>query len=347
MSEQREGWADTGDKLGPMGYGDPDRDLRTNLLADETALKNACSSDDPRFVCMADYVQDDAERVAKLREKLNPRFGWDEGFGCWACEDIVYGTDGGVEPGPQEIGNCVGESHGYLLAGRIATEILLGQGEEPLGQGKMVVPYIPYSYGIGRCNRNGVLGSSRINGDGSLCSWQISATMAHGILPSDTPGLTSPPDGGSASNQRSWGRNDGDILNQYRPKAIVYDLLQSVYVESADETKRMLLEHLVPLQICSGWGFAFSHYDGELAVYRASGSWSHSMQLVGWFTYCSREYVVVRNQWGRDAHHDPGLKIPRGCFTITADTCARWIADAEVATIAEILGRPTDPHFPH
>lgn len=343
------GWADDQSIERPMGWGDPTKTVEKNL-ADERAIADVLmSSGSERFQDAGQWIMRSGPvgRHPAI-EKLKSKFEFDDGFGFWVPEQIVYNA---TVITYQEIGNCVGESHACLLGARVAAEILcVGEGEEPLGpvgDSLMFVPYIPYSYGVGRCNRNGTLGSSRLNGDGSLCSWQIYGTMAHGILPSDTAGLHSPPDGGSASNQRAWGSNSGGVLNEWRPKAINTTLMQSVFVSDADTAKSLILDHLVPLQICSGWGFAYSHTDGELAVYKPSGSWAHSMQVIGWFTYRGTEYVVIRNQWGANAHRKAGLGIPLGCFVIPADTFARWIRDSETASIAQVKGRPSPPDFPH
>lgn len=341
------GWADDESIIRPMGWGRPNQTVAEALQEERITSDELIASSDVRFMDAADYICTAGRPLGEhpAIQALKQHFQFDSGFGFWVPEQIVYGM---IYPSYQEIGNCVGESHARLLAKRLAIEILCeGEGEEPFGPAVKYMPYIPYSYGVGRCNRNGELGSSRINGDGSLCSWQIAGTMQHGILPSTFDGLVSPPDGGSASNQRAWGDNRGGVLNEWRPKALPTTLLASVFVREATQAKSLILDHLVPLQICSNWGFRYSHKVGELSVYKPGGSWPHSMQVDGWFTYQGNEYVSIDNQWGPNAHYDPGLGMPKGRFIIEADDFARWIRDSETASIAAIRGIPSPPEFPH
>ena len=114
-------------------------------------------------------------------EMLKDLWKFDEGFDFGAVERMVYGKE--AQRGPQSHGNCVGASHCYLIQARLAFEVLAGQADELLGDyddGETPVPYIPYSYGAGRCLVSGRMCGPR---DGSYCSSQLRATQEHGFLP--------------------------------------------------------------------------------------------------------------------------------------------------------------------
>jgi hypothetical protein len=325
-----------------MGWGPEGIEPRVQLAKEEkqydVILASAPAGRYMEFVQFASSKR--RQRAFAIPPEVREKFKFDSGFAFWVPEQMVYGKD--VEPGPQERGTCVGTSHVELLASRIAVEILIEQQpEQPLGLGMAVCPYEPYSYGVGRCNRSGSLGSPRIRGDGSNCSWQINATMTHGFLPSNLEGLVGPPPGSTSSVQGSWGNNSGGVLRKWRPKAIEFDLATSVRVRNGNEAWTALTEILTPIQICSGQGFAYKGWDSkyQIGLYKFSGSWSHSMQLIAGMEIKGERFCVVRNQWGRKAHKDCGRGIPLGSFAITWATLERWLPNAYAATIGEIKGK--------
>ncbi len=307
------------------------RDMRVHETYVETSSWNA---DFPSFKDRHITGAQETPYERKIREEL---LQIDDGWGFWEAEKLAYGNY--LQPGPQNIGNCVGYSHALLIASKHAHEILVeGQLEEPLGHYDRVtpVPYVPYSYGIGRV----FVGKGRIRGDGSLCAWQITATMEHGFLPSNTPGLTGPFPQSTSAIGREFGRSRG-VLDRWREKASTFDLADSLKIGTADEAKDVLTVAKCPIQICSGWGFGRPFWDSkrEIWIYRRSGSWSHSMQIVGCIEVKGEWFIVVRNQWGTEYHKDPGRGIPRGCFIIGLDLLAAWLRDAYASTIGQIVAR--------
>jgi hypothetical protein len=165
--------------------------------------------------------------------------------------------------------------------------------------------------------------------------------MSHGFLPSNTPQLPGPPPGSTSSVQYSWGNNSGKILNKWRDKAIVFDLKHSVRIRTGDEAWTAVTEALTPLQICSNQGFAYYKWDAkyDIGVYRRSGSWAHSMQIIAAFDIKDQRFAVVRNQWGRKAHKNCGHGVPLGSFVIYWETFEAWLQNAYCATIGEVQGK--------
>lgn len=275
------------------------------------------------------------QMLPKVEAKIRAKFQFDEGWDFTVAELMVYKA---VLTFLQNIGNCVGASHVMLVAARIAHEILAdGDAEEPLGQGDLAMPFAAYSYGVGRWAGN-MLGG----GDGSYCGAQIQGTQEHGFLPCFTPGLEiySELPQGTATVGRLFGRSLTEI-KKWTAKALPFDLLEAPVCTSADDCKLLVVEKKIPLQICSGQGFAFWKVDPTTGInlYRPSGSWSHSIQIVACFAIKGRWFVKVRNQWGVDAHRD-GMT-----FTITLEDFARWIKSAECIGIGQIQGLPSNPGF--
>ncbi len=315
------------EKIGKMGWGDP-RDNPTHTLYRERIAFEVASDLFTPFEVLQEQEATESPIEAELRQLMPFDKGWDFEY----ADKLIYGQHLTFQ---QNIGNCVGASHCMLLASKVAHEILIeGDPEEPLGdQASSPIPYVPYSYGAGRV----YIGGNRINGDGSLCEWQIQATMEYGFLPSDQDGLTGVPQG-SAGTGRSWGRSKA-TLDKWLPQAKAYDM-ESTPITSADQCRTALVDHKHPSQICSSWGFAVQRYDSkyDLNLYTKSGSWAHSMQVIAIFEKKGAWFVKIRNQWGET--HKDGMS-----FVIPFELFERWIPQSSTATIGEIKGRPTNPGF--
>lgn len=239
--------------------------------------------------------------------------------------------------------NCVGDSHCCLLAGRIAHEILaIGDAEEPLGEKQLAVPFIPYSYGVGRWV-GGMLGP----GDGSYCGAQIEGTMKHGFLPCFTPGLDkygSLPQS-SASVGRLFGKSKAEI-EKWTDKASLFDLLEAPKCKTVDEFWDLVVEKQIPLQICSGTMPTFWKNDDKYGIplYRMGEPASHSTQLVAGIELKGARFAVGRNQWGYGAHKGaPSIGIPGGCYTFPIEELAKWLPKAETIGIGSIKGLEINP----
>lgn len=286
-----------------------------------------------------------------IEKAIRAKFKFDEGWDFMVAERIVYGLkDDETWMVPQLIGNCVGDSHCGLITARYAHEILAeGDAEEPLGKRMLGSPFIPYSYGVGRMEGD-MLGP----GDGSYCGAQMQGTLKYGFLPCFTEGLdryAGPGDAalpqGTAQANRLFGSSRREI-EKWTAKASKFAMKEAPVATNADEAWDLMVNKKIPLQICSGQGFAYWKFDTRYGVhlYRPSGTWSHSMQLVVAFVIKGQRFRVIRNQWGLDAHKgSPEIGIPGGCMVIAEEDFARWIRDSEVMGIGEIDGLPTNPGF--
>lgn len=322
-----------------MGWGEKKLAVAQNRLAEALSQEAL-----PNVVVAGDAIGAGA-MLPTIENKIRAQFKFDEGWSCLVAEQMVYGLAELITLMiTQNIGNCVGASHAALLASRIAHEILaLGEAEEPLGQGNLAMPFIPYTYGVGRWVGNMLRG-----GDGSYCGAQIEGTMKYGFLPCFTPGLdgfdgTLPQC--SAAVGRQFGKSKA-LLEEWSAKATEFDLLEAPKCTSADDAKELIVTKQVPLQICSGQGFVYDRFDSKYGVhlYRPGGRWSHSMQLVACFAIKGQWFIVIRNQWGANAHKgSPEIGIPGGCMVITLEVFAKWIRSAECIGIGSIKGLESNP----
>ena len=303
-------------------------------------IEEQASQEDELFCEAADAssISDIDDRILEI---VKSHFKFDDGMNLLVFEQLVYQTTFMID---QNMGNCVGNSHVCLVANRIAVEILgFGQLEEPLDVPGVQtnVPFIPYSYGVGRH-----MAGFRGNSDGSTCSGQIQGTQKYGFLPCYTPGLenysgTLPQC--SSSVGKKFGRNF-DECEKWLPHAKQFDLLEAPRARTAEDAKHLVCEKLISLQICSGWGFKYDGFDSHYGVhlYRPSGRWAHSMQVVAMFEIKGQWFTVIRNQWGKNQHKgSPEIDIPGGCMVIPIETFDRWIRDSVTFGIGEIQGLAT------
>lgn len=260
---------------------------------------------------------------------------FDEGFGFWLPVEKVFGYQ--IQPGPQDIGNCVGYADCLSLCDLQGAEIYCcGDMETPF------VPYVPFSYGAGRV----YIGGGRLGrGDGSLGTWQLKADIEYGYLPSDLPGLTVKPGEPAepdANTGRDWGSRKS-ILDQWKAKAEPFKVAAgpSMHCETADIAREMVVDHLRPLTIASDWGFAKDRFDEKygITLWKKSGSWAHQMHIRGIFSIKGQWFVYVGNQWGLNYHGSVGEGFPRGGFVIPFELFARWTREAFVAARGNFSGR--------
>ena len=244
--------------------------------------------------------------------------------------------------------NCVGASHCLLLATRIAHEIVgMGQLEEPLGAGMLGVPFIPFSYGVGR-DAAGIRGK----GDGSTCQGQIEGTREHGFLPCYIAELkqfkgTGDADfpQGTASANRSFGSSIANCKPWFE-YAKKFELKETPLIESADDAYECIAEKKIPIQICSDIGFKHTADKKYGDLYVPGPSWAHSMQLVAALTFKGERFIVVRNQWGDEAHTGNELMgIPGGSMVLAFDVADRYIKRSHAVGIGEIVGLATTLEF--
>ena len=333
------------DRPGPMGWGDEtDTAVRTSYL--EHVQRDRNYAERPARMAPPQV----ASTPLPLREEIADALEFDAGFAFWPCEKMLYGDPLLLK---QYIGSCVGHSHVGAIASKIAAELTLeGDFEDVSGsEATSYIPHVGYSYGCGRV----FVGNGRLRGDGSLCAWQIRATLDYGFLPCDsevnTKKLQGPYPEGTESETRDFGRSKG-LLEQWRPAAEPYEMASSWDVESAEDLYQAIVIQKQPCQICSNWGFAHWGERDGMTIYRKRGSWAHSMAICA--LVCvggsgeglgngGKWYVWVRNQWGAQAHRVVGRGVPSGGFMITIDEFSSWVRKAHCAAIGEIQGRAIDP----
>lgn len=296
------------------------------------------------MVCAAGDAVGATQLIASIEKTVRAKFMFDSGWDCMVAERLVYKlADLLTLMITQNIGNCVGASHVALLASRIAHEILLiGDPEEPLGMDQLAMPFIPYTYGVGRWV-GGMLGP----GDGSYCGAQIEGTQKHGFLPCFTPGLEAY-DGtlpqASAKVGRKFGSSRAEI-EKWTELAKPFDLVEAPVCRSTDDAIHLIEDLKIPLQICSGV-MPGGRVDNSLGfpVYTGFVSASHSTQITTSFTFKGRKFFVDRNQWGYKAHLGaPTIGIPPGCLVFPAENFTKWIKKSECIGIGAIKGLESNP----
>lgn len=333
-------WVDPEPK--EQGWGNPDLNIIQNRLIESSSQEKI------KVLCSAGDAHGSSAMIPSIEKVLRSKMKFDEGWDFMVAERMVYEqSDTETLMVNQNMGNCVGNSHAALLASRIAHEILAeGDAEDPLGKGNLAMPFIPYSYGVGRMEGD-MLGG----GDGSYCGAQIDGTMKHGFLPCFTTGLKEAYGDDMPQSSTSTGRLFGKSrkeIEKWTDKAASFDLLEAPKCESADDAKELMVAKKVPLQICSGWGFTYHKFDDKYGVhlYKKSGSWSHSMQLVACFAIKGQWFITIRNQWGQDQHKgSPEIGIPGGCMVIPIELFSTWVKSAETIGIGAIKGLPANPGF--
>ena len=322
-------------ELGHMGWGFEHLSIQKNLY-NERILYDVMCDNMPEKISFA-YDREETP----IEKKIRKLFQFDEGWSFHIVEQIIYDR---VLLMSQNLGNCVGASHAQLIASKVAHDIYVsGQNELMFGENTdpqidSVVPYITFSYQAGK-----MLAGSRPSSDGSWGNVQQKASLTIGILPCSTPGLVGPFPQPSASVTRSFGPS---MVKKYQEQASKHLMLDSRQVKSFEELKQAIVVEKTPCQITSGWGFASAGFDTKygITIFKASGSWAHSMQLIAVFELKGQWFVLVRNQWG-DKHGEIGLGLPRGCFVITSETADRWLKDAFCFTIGDIQMNKIKPSF--
>lgn len=320
------------------GWGDPELNVTQNLVR-ERATQEALP-----IVCAAAKAQG-RQMIPAIEAWLRGQFKFDAGWNFLVAEALVYAVYLWFR---QNIGNCVGASHCMLLATRIAHEILAeGDAEERLGEGQLAMPFVPFSYGVGRL----VGGLIRSRGDGSFCGAQINATMKYGFLPCYTPGLQEYagtrdadqlPQGTSAAGRQFGGSQR--LLEQWMPYAQAFDLVEAPKPENADEAWQLVADAVSPLQICSGYLPGGLRNDAKYGpIYTVARKYGgHSTQIISAFEYKGERFFVGRDQNGPQHPGSPLFDFNKWCYVAPLDVLRQWWRrGVECIGIGEIQGLPT------
>lgn len=316
------------DKLGEMGWGIPNLSIEKNLY-NEQILYDVLSDNMPEKISFAYYRGE-----TPIEKKIKALFQFDDGWSFFPVVDIIYhgeyrGENGGLEPGPQSCGCCVSYSHVLSLASKIAHEMYVdGDGEETMGDGELGCPFVGYSYG---CSRVKVGGGMR--GDGSLGQWIIKASQDFGFITCKEAGVSKPDP--SSSITRNYGSSKA-MLDKYQTIASQRKLKSTRLIKSYDDLWQNIVVEKSPCHIASNWGFSFSHNQDGMAIYKRSGSWAHQMGIQAAFKVNNNRYAYIYNQWGRNAHKNPGRELPKGGFIVTEELFDSWVKNAHCASISEV-----------
>ena len=316
----------------PMGWGE-EGDPPAHKLIKERAIKfdllNLGFFSEPTY---NDVPENSMETLCRSK------FQFDEGWCFHISEQLLYGEP--LVHSQGNIGSCVGAGGGLALAAKASQEILNeGDPEEPYGYSEQAMPFTGFHYGAGRCKNlwdGSKFKGSRSGGDGSYCSAQIWAYKTVGILPCNFVKNSRPFP--QSSDVRDWGNNKNNLLNNHLTDAAKFKMDTSINVTDVDSAKNVICNLKQPCHICSNWGFAPRGFDTkyQIMVYKREGSWAHNMTLYGIFAIKGAWFVIVKNSWGPRAHEPIGLGFPLGCFVIPIELFAKWIKQAECASIGEL-----------
>lgn len=293
------------------------------------------------FVEFDEYTRQQRNYRQDAIVRARSEMPFDNGWCFWHGVNKVYGAQ--VQPGAQNIGNCVGYSAILSCVDLQAQEILIDGDLE-----NAFVPTVLFSYGAGRVLVNG--GRSPIRGDGSIGSWQAKADSEFGFLDASLPGLPDAPaneiqEPYSAETGRVWGRS-ATVLREWAPKAKDHTVMHSARLQSADETKKSVTELFRPFTIASSWAFRPKGFDPKygIMIYTRDrgGRWDHQMHGRAVFEIKGQWFVYIGNQWGLRAHKDVGEGFPRGGFVITIEEYAQWVREAAVYARGGFKGRSTE-----
>lgn len=288
-----------------------------------------------------------AGEIPELIEKsMRSDMPFDRGWSHYVVERRVYGETLVLE---QLVGNCVGAGHVKALARRIAHEIYaMGQLEEPLGTGQKGMPFLPYSYGVGR-HEAGIRGNS----DGSTCEGQFRGTERWGFLPCFIPGLEKYVGGGAAAfpqgtaaANKLFGRSI-DEARKWADHAKKFILENTVVIESWEDLWEAVVDKKLSPMVCSGYGFKFWREDPKYGpLYRIGGSWAHNMTLPLACEFKGEGFGSVDNQWGEGAHvGNEILGIPRGAMAVPAEEIDRLCRGGHCVAVGDISGLKTALEF--
>ncbi len=298
------------------------------------------AQDNPMMMSVADIDINEPlpEVEAVCRQKMQERYGTEEGWDFTIAEEKVYGKTLWTQ---QPNGNCVGSSGSMAISSRYAYEVwVAGQLETLFGStvwGKTSgIVFIPYSYGAGRYE-----GGFSGRGDGSTCQGQLKGFKKWGFIPcwldqlqqygGEFPQSTS-------SVNKDFGRNDTEI-RKFKDIGNQNALENSAVVEDLDHLWECMVVKKMPVMQASNWGFAASNQSTPFGrpLYRRRGSWSHQMSLRRLIKVNGEIYSWVGNQWGETNHSgDCG-------FWLDADTTDSYIRACHAVALGELKGTPEPP----
>lgn len=192
--------------------------------------------------------------------------------------------------------------------------------------------FSPYFYGTGRV----FVGGGKINGDGSIGSWQAKAVEQYGCVAYDTV-----PGGYNGNLARKYGNRPGppnDLVEKGKKNLIK----TTTQVTSFEQAAKYVLNYY-PVGICSNVGFEMT--PGNDGFHDPGPSWAHAMTLIGVDTKYKIPYGIILNSWG-SVHgqlkdFDDGHELPVGVLRVKASVIDRMLKQGDSFAYSQHDGFPT------
>lgn len=216
-----------------------------------------------------------------------------------------------------QIGSCVGNAEAMDLSLELALDIICGG--NPMQFTCMVSPEACYAIGREAGNMLG-------GGDGCYGSAVAKGVTTMGTLFQQAYTGIDLSDY-SVATCRAWGAHG--MPDNLKPIAAQTKLQTSYQIKSVEEAWALIgAGH--PINQCSNLGFTTARdSDGAL---RNSGTWGHSMALVGRRTTSSgRKLFICINSWGEDWVTGPTYEDqPQGSFGIDYEVVAKAVGQGDM-----------------
>ena len=251
----------------------------------------------------------------------------------------IFRTVTGKDPDttPQPTGNCVAAASDDVMELLQATQIFQGERQE------FRDIHSSYHYATGRV----IIGKNRLRGGaGSIGGWQAAAHKQFGVTEMGLPGLPAY----TKRNVDAWGDDreaEGKSFRDFMKPAKERLVKSTARVQSMDQIFDAL-SNGHPLTIASNRGYSMKpRRDG---YHRPSGRWSHQMSLWGYSV--SKDWIAIKNQWGRAAHgtlkdFETGEPWPPGFLRVRlSDFETKHLRGSETIAYSRFEGFP-EQRFDH
>ena len=213
-------------------------------------------------------------------------------------------------PGPIQasVGDCVSQATSLSLDTLKVTEIVLGERERWVGRSAC-----EFFYHTSRV----VVGQNRIRGDGSINAWAAKAVHLYGSLRRQNYGVVDL-SVYSPARARQWGSSKIDVklFEEAKPHNITRFAAIKNFGEACDS-----LYNGYPIIVASSQGFT-SKRDSE-GFCAPSGSWMHSMAVLGYKDDDRRPGVMIANSWPSYLPGSNSFGLPPSCFWCDASVFDR------------------------
>jgi hypothetical protein len=281
---------------------------------------------------------DDQEAVAEVMSELPQPMFQDTGLGDISLNDLPkevipnkFAQSVISEPwlklfNQGSVGSCVG--HGSSRAAEITNlcEIANGDNEELKYISRMVV------YGGSRVNVNG--GRSPFRSDGSVGAWAAKWCNQFGLLAMEKYLDKYDLSVYSPSICREWGAMG--VPKDLLPLAKEHFVSAVTMVTNVDDARKALFNGH-GISVCSNQGFNVKR--DRNGICSPSGSWSHSMAIIGYLHIGDVLYFLIENSWGDYLKGSPApVNSNDGTFLAKADVVQKMLSQKDSFAYAGVNG---------